>query len=117
MRLIINRRQADVKGLLGGNKGVSFTLSYRLELNAEERGLVERYKLQNYALTWTSGPQGRIPDDTIANMTTGRSQTLNDVTTLLRNEDIVKDACDNLILLFKVCRNFGGDEIVDYPRT
>jgi hypothetical protein len=116
MRLIINRRQAEVKGMLGGHKGVSFTLSYRLELTDEERGLVERYKLQNYPLTWTNTQSGRIPDDTIANMVAGRSQTLNDVTTLLRNEDIVKSACDELMPLFEVCRTFGGDEIVEYPR-
>jgi hypothetical protein len=36
MRLIINRSQADVKGMLGGHKGVSFTLSYRLELRAHD---------------------------------------------------------------------------------
>jgi len=103
--------------MLGGHKGVSFTLAYRLELTPEESELVERYKLQQYAVTWMTTRDGvRMADDTIANMVAGRSQTLTDVTTLLRNEDIVKDACDGLANLFDVVRSFGGDEVIDYPR-
>lgn len=42
MRLIINRSQQDVKGMLGGHKGVSFTICSRLELTKEEADLVSR---------------------------------------------------------------------------
>lgn len=118
LRLVINRSQQDVKGMLGGHKGVSFTLAYRLELTADEAGLVKRYRLEEYALTWRPGSQGgQIPDDTIANMVQGRVQTVRDVTTLLRNENIVKDSCDQLVTLFDVIRSFGGDEVVEYPRV
>src|ERR1700744_5756622 len=110
MRLIISRRQEDIKGMLGGHKGVNFTLAYRLELNQEEAALVERYKLQYSPVTWSTDIHGtKTPDDTISNMVAGRSQTLTDVTTLLRNEDIIKGACDNLVSLFDVVRSFGGD--------
>jgi hypothetical protein len=102
--------------MLGGHKGVSFTLAYRLELTPEEQELVARYKLSDYPVTWRTVQGTQMPDDTIANMTAGRSQTLSDVTTLLRNESIVKDACDSLPALFEVVRTFGGDEIIDYPR-
>ena len=118
MKLVIKRSQADVKGMLGGHKGVNFTLAYRLVLTEEEAALVGRYKLESYPLTWVSGPQGgRIPDDTIANMLQGRSKTVSDVTTLVRDENIVKDACDALPTLFDVVRTFGGDEVIEYPRT
>lgn len=117
MRLIISRRQQDVKGMLGGHKGVSFTLAYRLELTSEETELVSRYKLSDYPVTWRAGQSGQLPDDTIANMIAGRSQTISDVTTLLKNESVVKNACDSLPPLFEVVRTFGGDEVVDYPRT
>ena len=40
MKLVIQRSQQDVKGMLGGHKGVSFTLSYRLVLTGEEEELV-----------------------------------------------------------------------------
>lgn len=102
--------------MLGGHKGVSFTLTYRLVLTPEEMALVQRYKLEEHALTWRTIQGERMPDDTIANMVAGRTQTLSDVTTLIRNEDIVKDACDNLPVLFEIVRTFGGEEVIDYPR-
>lgn len=116
MRLVISRRQQDMKGMLGGHKGVSFTLAYRLEPTPDETELVERYKLANYPITWRTDTGSRIPDDTIANMRDGRQQTVEDVTTLLRNEAIIKDACDDLVNLFDVVRTFGGDEVIEYPR-
>jgi hypothetical protein len=102
--------------MLGGHKGVEFTLSYRLELSSEELELVQRYKLDGYTLTWRTLDGNRLPDDTIANMLQGRAQTVRDVTTLLGNEEIVKNACDALPTLFEVVRSFGGDEVISYPR-
>lgn len=117
MRLVINRSQEAKKGMLGGNKGVEFTLRYRLELTPEEEALVRQYKLEEFPITWTSVNGQRVPDDTIARMVVGRSQTLTDVTTLLSNEEVVKSACDALPPLFEIVRTFGGDDIVEYPRT
>jgi hypothetical protein len=85
MQLIVSRNQQDVKGMLGGHKGVQFTLSYRLELTEDELALVSRYKLEDYAVTWRTFQGQKVPDDTIGNMRTGRSQTLTDATTLVRN--------------------------------
>ena len=117
MKLVVNRSQAAVKGMLGGHKGVTFTLNYRLELSPDETGLVDEYKLHDYPLTWNTMDGRRIPDDTISGMVLGRSQTLSDVTTLIRNEEIVKNACDSLPPLFTVVRSFGGDEVIEYPRS
>ena len=116
MQLVIRRDQADIKGMLGGHKGVQFTLSYQLQLNEHELALVERYKLHDYAITYTSHQGTRIPDDTIRNMLAGRSQTVEKVTTLVKNEEIVKDACDSLPALFEIVTTFGGTETVHYPR-
>jgi hypothetical protein len=116
MKLIINRSQQAVKGMLGGHKGMSFTLDYRLELTADEQDLVNEYRLEDYPLTWTTVRGDRLPDDTVGRMVTGRSQTLGDVKTLLQNEEIVKAACDELTTLFDVVRTFGGDEVIEYPR-
>ena len=116
MKLAIQRSQQDIKGMLGGHKGVSFTLSYRLVLSPEEQELVQRYKLEDYPVTWNTIQGTRMPDDTIANMVAGRTQTLSDVTNLVKNENVVKDACDNLPILFEVVRTFGGEEVIDYPR-
>jgi hypothetical protein len=116
MRLVIQRNQDDVKGVFGGSKGVSFTLKYQLQLTDEEKEIVRRYRLDSYPLTWHTVQGTRMPDDTIGNMLQGRAQTVTDVTTLLRNEEIVKNACDALPNLFRVVRTFGGTEVVDYPR-
>lgn len=116
MRLIINRRQDDVTGLFGGHKGVSFTLSYRLELTSAEADLVSRYRLENYPVTYQNVGNVQAPDDTIANMLIGRQQKLPDVVTLIKNENVVKSACDGLPPLFLMCASFGGDEVIEYPR-
>lgn len=117
MKLIITRNQQDLKGVLGGHKGVSFTLTYRLELTPEETELVERYKLGEYPLTFTTYRDTRVPDDTVSRLLQGRSQTLSDVTTLVHNEEIIKSACDQLPVLFSIVRTFGGSEVVEYPRN
>jgi hypothetical protein len=117
VRLIVNRSQAAMTGMFGGHKGVEFTLSYRLELTPEEHELVQQYKLEYYPVTWRTQQGQRMPDDTISNMLQGRSQTLTDVTTLIANERVVKEACDALPPLFEIVRSFGGDEVVEYPRV
>jgi hypothetical protein len=117
VKLIINRSQTEKKGMLGGHKGVDFTLGYRLELTEEEKALVDKYKLHFYPLTWETTPTGeQRPGDTISSMMEGRSQTLGDVTTLISNEEVIKNACDQLPPLFSVARSFGGDEVIEYPR-
>jgi hypothetical protein len=116
LKLIIERNQAAKKGMLGGHKGMSFTLSYWLDLTDDEADLVERYKLDYYPLTWTTQQGQRMPDDTISNMRTGRTQTLSDVTTLVQNEEIIKRACDQLPVLLSMVRTFGGSEVIEYPR-
>ncbi len=116
VQLVIKREQAPVKSLLGGHKGVEFTLAYWLVLTDEECELVDEYKLGDYPLTWNNLSSGRVPDDTIRNMVAGRRQTLTDVTTLLDNEQAIKDACDSLPKLFEIVRTFGGQEVIDYPR-
>jgi hypothetical protein len=116
MQLVIKREQAPVKSLLGGHKGIEFTLAYWLVLTDAECALAEQYKLDDYAVTWKSLPSGELPDDTIRNMVAGRRQTLTDVTTLVGKERAIKDACDELPKLFEIVRSFGGQEVIDYPR-
>jgi hypothetical protein len=104
-------------GLLGGHKGMQFTLAYRLVLTSEEAQLVEQYKLGSYPLTWRTYQGQRVSGDTISSLVRGDSQTLTDVTTLVENETTIKSACDELPPLFEVARTFGGEEVVEYPRS
>ncbi|MGW4336796.1 hypothetical protein ACWEK5_28905 [Rhodococcus koreensis] len=116
MRLVINRSQSAVKGMLGGHKGMQFTLSCQLQLTNEELQLAQQYKLMEYALTWRNFQGNQVPGDTIDSLMQGTSQTVSDVKALLKNEDVIKDAVDELPILFAVCRTFGGSEVIDYPR-
>jgi hypothetical protein len=116
VKLIINRSQQDMKGMLGGHKGVQFTLKYRLVLTNDEAELVQRYKLEFYPLTVRQVQGTTVPGSTIGDLVRGQSNVVSDVTELIRRENVIKNACDELPVLFDVCRSFGGDEIVEYPR-
>ena len=87
------------------------------EIYFDQAQLVEHYKLGEYPLTWRNVQGTQVPGETISSLMSGRSVTLGDVTTLVRNEDVIKEACDELPSLFTVVRTFGGEEIVEYPRT
>lgn len=49
-------------------------------------------------------------------MVQGQSSVVSDVTHLIREENVIKNACDELAVLFDICRSFGGDDVIDYPR-
>lgn len=117
MKLRINRGQQAMKGMLGGSKGVSFTLRYQLELTQEESELISEYRLGSYPVTWHTVQGTRVPAETIASLVRGTSLTLTDVETLLNNERVIIEACDGLPPLLQVVRTFGGDEVIDYPRA
>jgi hypothetical protein len=116
MKLVVRRSQSEKKGMLGGSKGFEFTLSYQLVLDAGESAIVDRYKLNDYPVTFRTVQGTQMPDDTIGSMRQGTSQTVSSVETLLRNEEVVKSACDKLPVLFSVVESFGGEETIDYPR-
>ena len=116
MKLVIQRNQAAIKGMLGGHKGMQFTLACRLVLTPDEAELVEQYKLAEYPVTWRTFEGTQIPGETLASLVSGSTQTLTDVTTLVANEKVIKEACDSLPVLFEVVRTFGGEETIEYPR-
>jgi hypothetical protein len=116
MKLAIRRDQQAVKGVLGGHKGVQFTLSCRLMLTTEESALVEQYRLGDFPLTWRTYQGTQVPGVTIGSLQTGYSVTLSDVTTLVSNENAIKNACDKIPVLFSLVKSFGGEEVIEYPR-
>jgi hypothetical protein len=111
MQLVIKRTQADVKGMLGGNKGVQFNLYYRLLLAPEEASLVQRYKLDTHVLSQSGA--GAV--ETVGDLIRGVSQSVRTVEILLRNEEVAKRACNSFYSLILVAKSFGGEEVVDFP--
>lgn len=108
----IKRSQADKRGVLGGHKGVTFTLSCKVEFTSEERELLDHYKMWEYSLFTQTG----LPV-TISKLAQGDTQTVENVEVLLANEGVVKRGLDQIPPLLEVLRSFGGEETIEYPRT
>ena len=115
MKLIIKRDQQAQKGIFGGQKGMTFLLSYRVELSPEEEALVEKYKVEDYVLTYTTNRDGtKLPKDTVRRLMQGESESVKDITILLNNEEIIKNACKNFKTLLEVMATFGGEEVIKF---
>jgi hypothetical protein len=111
MRLVIRRTQADMKGVFGGNKGVQFNLYYKLSLSPDEAALVERYKLGFHVLSTA----GSGATETVNDVLRGVNQAVQSVPVLLRNEAVIKRACNSFYELIAVAKSFGGEEVIDFP--
>jgi len=93
---------------------MSFTLSYRVELTPDEQDLVAKYKAEHHPLTFTSRDGTKIPKDTISTLTQGVTEEMKDITILLNNEEVIKNACRDFKTLLDVMATFGGEEVVEY---
>jgi hypothetical protein len=115
MKLIINRNQSAKTGLFGGHKGMSFTLSCRVVLTPEETALIAKYKAENHPLTFTTDREGnKLPKDTVSSLMRGVTEEVDDITILLNNEQVKKDACAEFKQLLTVMATFGGEEVVEF---
>jgi len=94
---------------------MKFLLSYRVELTPEEQALVTKYKVENHTLKFITDQKGnKIPKDTISSLMRENTEALYDVTILLRNEDVVKNACKDFKTLLEVMTTFGGEEVIEF---
>ncbi len=115
MKLIIKRDQKAQTGLFGGHKGMVFILSCRVELTPEEKDLVSKYKAEDEPLTFTTDREGnQIPKYTVRNLMWGVTEEMKDITILLNNEKVIKEACKNFKILLDVMDTFGGEEIIEF---
>jgi len=90
MKLIIKRDQD--KGFMGGMK---FIVSFRVELTPEESELIKKYKAHKEALTYREKGGVEIPGLKIGDLVNGVSYKAKDITTLLNNEEVIKEACQS----------------------
>lgn len=117
MKLTIQRNQADVKGFFGGHKGVNFSLSGKCQLTDDERGLIAKYKVEDYVLArYQKQVKGHEPIDftiTISGIIAGKTIETDDICTLLELEESMKTGCGNLKTLLAVMATFGGEQVFD----
>jgi len=100
MELLIKRNQD--KGMLGG---IKFTLFAKVELTSEEEALIKKYKAHKEVLF-----TGKNRQYTINDLLLGDKTKCKDVTVLLENEKVYKNACQYLKTLLDVMKSFGGEE-------
>ena len=105
MKLVIKRDQD--RGFMGG---MSFILEAKVELTPEEQELVKKYKAHKQILFI----QGDKYSYTIDSLISGTRDKCKDVTILLENEKVIKDACQNFRILLDVMASFGGQEVFEY---
>jgi hypothetical protein len=120
MKLFIKREQKAQTGFLGGNKGVTFYLSYRIELTPEEKALVEKYKEEIILFAFTRGrTKGHDtkeipnPKDVISNLMQGFTES-GEVRTMHEDERTIKEGCSNFKVLLNAEMTYGGEEVVDF---
>ncbi len=114
MRLLISRNQKEQKGIFGGHKGMSFSLSCRVELTAEENALIARYRAEDQPLTYRTVGDTQIPGLKIGDLVRGTYHEVRDVTELLNYEETIKGACGNFKTLLAVMNSFGGEEVIEF---
>lgn len=117
MNLEIWRDQKDVKGLLGGHKGVNFTLVAKVQVSDEEKELIERYKvgdeiLAAYRLPGTPDPNFEFTI-TVRELLSGHTVNMRNISSMIRLEEEIKDACSNLKSWLAVMKTFGGYESIE----
>lgn len=113
MKLIIERNQRELKGMLGGSKGIIFTLKATVELTPDEKALLDKYKLYEHALTTREVKGQETTGITVWGLMNSEVQEVKDVTTLLNNEQVIKDACKSFKILLHVMSTFGGREEIE----
>lgn len=113
MKLTIKRDQSAKKGFFGGHKGMTFSLYCKVEISPEEQGLIDKYKVNEHVLTWRQGDNGQVPGITVRNLVDGHTTEIQDVATLLNNEDVIKGACQDFKNLLLVMASFGGEEVIE----
>ena len=117
MKLKIKRDQADVKGLLGGHKGVRFSLYAKVDITDEERALIERYKVGDYILaSYQFSRKGSEPVDInlrVNSLVNGYKTDMDSIYKLLELEEAIKNGCGNLKTLIQVMATFGGEETIE----
>jgi len=104
MKLIIKRDQD--KGFFGG---ISFVLEARVQLIPQEDELVRRYKAHKEIL-YTKGDRVY----TVSDLLNGVRDKCKDITILLNNEEVYKDACKHFKTLLEVMESFGGEEVIEF---
>ena len=111
MKLIMKRDQRDEKGVFGGDKGVTYILTSRVELDPGEQELVSKYKAYDQVLLHKGSE--KISDLTITNLINGITEEFSDMGIMIKNEEVIKSACESFKNRLSTMANF-GEQVIEY---
>jgi len=114
VKLTIRRNQADVKGFFGGHKGVMFSVFAKVDIKAEERALIDKYKVGDWILASRDIMIGKEKSEitlTVSRLIDGNTTTIASLSDLQKWEDDIKTSCVNLKNALLVMATFGGEEV------
>jgi len=120
MKLFIKKGQNEQKGgLLGGNKGMSLYLSWRIDLTPEEKAFIEKYHEEIYLYGFTRGStkghDATTPPnskDMVNNLIKGYTES-GDIVTLRNDEKTINEGCCAFKHRLSEIATFGGEEVFD----
>jgi hypothetical protein len=117
MKRTIRRNQADVKGMFGGHKGVSFSLYGKCDVSDAEKALIEKYKVGEHVLASyevpVKGGESIEFHITVNGIIGGKTHETKDIDTLLKLEESMKSDCNALKTLLMVMATFGGEQVFE----
>ena len=120
MKLTIRRNQRDVKGLLGGHKGVRFEISATAQLTSEERKLCEQYLPGSISLfTWEytarKGTPPMVRSVTVDSLVKGQSFECDSLDDIINLQKGLITGANNLNSYIEVASSFGGQIEITIP--
>lgn len=114
MQLRIRRDQSEQRGMLGGYRGMSFSLFAHVVLTHEEQELINRYKgVGDTHLGAIRGGSEPVLV-TVRTLMEGQRFDTSDVLVLTSAEDELKQGCAAFRTLLNVMNSFGGEELFEY---
>jgi hypothetical protein len=107
MRLIITRSYEEQPP--GDQYGWNYQFRALLELTAEEKELVAKYKLGEHILT-----ESKYSTTTVEDLIRGDFNVTRSIDVAIGNEQALRNACAALPEIFNYCRSYGNEIVVEY---
>lgn len=132
MELLLSRSQ---KTGFTGLGAITFVLNLRSKLTADEAGYVQTYKLGKDILYEKASVMDKLPKlgpwqrifsffaakakghiFTVNDLVKGRTVECKDIIEMIEAEEQIKVAAQNFHNVLQTCQQFGGEEVIKYPR-
>ena len=116
MQLIMKKNQKDIKGMLGGQKAVTFIIEARVKLEDDESALCKKYFPQNEVIsTWVRPSDQAKTEVTIGKLLNGYTYSCTRLDDILSAREVLIGATQTLHEYFEAASTFGGEERIEIP--